>query len=88
MGFAIMFSFVSDLVIRARIKNSSDPDYIEFDMSTENITYKSLLRKCCEELGINENQIVKIKKRDVRIRNDADARRLRTLEYLDILVKD
>lgn len=57
-------------------------------MSTEDITYKSVLKKCCEELEIREDQVVKIKRDLVRIRNDADVRRFGDSVYLDVFIKD
>lgn len=77
-----------DLVIRARIKNSDDNDYIEFDMCKRTATFDSVVKKCCEELEIVPDQLVKIKKGDVRLRNDADVRRFSNLVYLDVFVKE
>lgn len=79
---------ISDLIVRVRIASSGDDDFIEFEMPFENATYNSLLKKCCEELEIRKETVVKIKKGLVRIRNDADVRRFRNVEYLDIFVKD
>lgn len=82
-------TYVVDLIIiRARVANSDDPDYIEFDMPKENMTYQSLVKRCCEELEINQDRVAKVKKGSVRLRNDADVRRFNSLVCLDLHVKD
>lgn len=80
--------FVSDVTIRVRIENSDDPDYIEFAMCRETITYQSLLKRCCEELEINENIVYKIKKGIVKIRNDDDVKRFSDIECLELFIKN
>uniref|UniRef100_A0A6P7F3N2 Ankyrin repeat domain-containing protein 40-like isoform X2 n=1 Tax=Diabrotica virgifera virgifera TaxID=50390 RepID=A0A6P7F3N2_DIAVI len=75
------------LVIQVKIE-SDDPDYIEIEIAKSNLTYANLLRVCCQELGITENQVERIRKEpDVRLRNDKDVKRLDEDDSLEIVLK-
>lgn len=57
-------------------------------MPKENVTYQSLVKRCCEELEIDQDRVAKVKKGSVRLRNDADVRRFDSLVHLDLHVRD
>lgn len=52
----------AELVIKVRVANSGDPDFIEVELPMMELTYYTLLRVCCEELGLSASQVVRIRK--------------------------
>lgn len=50
-------NYVSELVLKVRVGNGGDPDFIEIEIPRNELTYYSLLRVCCEELGLNASQV-------------------------------
>lgn len=81
---------ILDIIFRVRIENSNDDDdcdYIEFEMEKKAMSYKSLIKKCCEELEIDPEQFAKIKCGLVRLRNDCDVQRLTNYSFLNLYIK-
>lgn len=60
-GF-ILFYFQSELVLKVRVQNLRDNDFIEIELDRQELTYQDLLRVSCCELGINPEQVEKIRK--------------------------
>nr|XP_023027255.1 ankyrin repeat domain-containing protein 40-like [Leptinotarsa decemlineata]XP_023027256.1 ankyrin repeat domain-containing protein 40-like [Leptinotarsa decemlineata]XP_023027257.1 ankyrin repeat domain-containing protein 40-like [Leptinotarsa decemlineata] len=77
-----------DLVLKVRIHGSSDPDFIEVEIPRWKLTFGSLLKICCAELDIPENQVERIRKLpDTRLRRDSDVKRLKDNQALEIVLK-
>ncbi|KAK4873592.1 hypothetical protein RN001_012952 [Aquatica leii] len=77
-----------DLVLKARIAGSNDPDYIEIEIPRWKLTYSSLLHICCQELEIKETQVERIRKLpNTRLRKDSDVKRLTDFQCLEVVVK-
>ncbi|KAF5287501.1 hypothetical protein FQA39_LY04129 [Lamprigera yunnana] len=77
-----------DLVLKARIAGSNDPDYIEIEIPRWKLTYASLLHICCQELEIKETQVERIRKLPhTRLRKDSDVKRLMDLQCIEIVLK-
>lgn len=57
-------SFSPELVLKVRIQNPSarENDFIEVELDRQELTYRSLLRVCCRELGISAEHVEKIRK--------------------------
>lgn len=78
----------ADLILRVRIANSSDPDFIEIEVPRWKLTYSSLMHICCEELEVGESQVERIRKLpNTRLRKDSDVKRLSCLQSLEVVLK-
>lgn len=53
---------LSELVLKVRVQNLRDNDFIEIELDRQELTYQDLLRVSCYELGINPEQVEKIRK--------------------------
>lgn len=51
-----------ELVLKVRVQNLRDNDFIEIELDRQELTYQDLLRVSCCELGINPEQVEKIRK--------------------------
>lgn len=79
---------ISDIVLKIRVHGSSDPDFIEVEIPRWKLTYKNLVKVCCEELEIHDMQVERIRKLpDTRLRNDNDVKRLTDFQSLEIVLK-
>lgn len=58
------FLFLLELVLKVRIQNPSlrENDFIEIELDRQELTYQELLRVSCCELGVNPDQVEKIRK--------------------------
>ncbi|XP_014207388.1 ankyrin repeat domain-containing protein 40 isoform X1 [Copidosoma floridanum] len=76
-----------ELVLKIRIENSSDTDFIEVDLPCNALTYQNLIKLCCDELGINQAQIAKLRKLpNTRIRRDKDVDRLQNYQEIEVVL--
>ncbi|XP_045475758.1 ankyrin repeat domain-containing protein 40-like [Harmonia axyridis] len=77
-----------DIVLKIRISGSSDPDFIEVDIPKWKLTYKNLLKLCCEELQCSEEQVERIRKLpNTRLRSDSDIGRLENFQEIEIVMR-
>lgn len=77
---------VDELVLKVRVGNG-DPDFIEIELPRSELTYYSLLRICCEELGLNASQVLRIRKLpNTMLRKDKDVQRLTQMQELEVVV--
>lgn len=53
---------LSELVLKVRVQNLRDSDFIEIELDRQELTYQDLLRVSCCELGVNPEQVEKIRK--------------------------
>lgn len=78
---------VLELVLKVRVANSGDPDFIEVELPQAELTYYTLLRVCCDELGLSASQVVRIRKLpDTMIRKDKDVQRLHNFQEIELVV--
>ncbi|XP_026557944.1 ankyrin repeat domain-containing protein 40-like [Pseudonaja textilis] len=52
----------TELVLKVRVQNPKEYDFIEIELDRKQLTYQDLLSVCCCELGINSEQVEKIRK--------------------------
>jgi hypothetical protein len=83
LGFVIYKNYsivvISELVLKIRIANSPDPDFIEVEIPEAN--FSCLLRVCCEELGIPAQRVTRVRKLpNTVVRKDKDVQRLQYLQ--------
>ncbi|CAL4081588.1 unnamed protein product, partial [Meganyctiphanes norvegica] len=77
-----------ELVLKIRVANMEDTDFIEMDIKCSDLTYGQLLTLCCRELGVNAQLVERIRKLpNTRLRNDRDIRRLTEYQELEIVMK-
>lgn len=80
-------SHTDDLVLKIRIAESPDPDFIEIELSRRQLTFANLLDICSSELNIKSSIVSRIRKLpDTRLRNDADVKRLMNMQKLELVL--
>lgn len=81
------FCLFSELVLKIRVANLSDPDFIEVDLPCNSLNYKDLIRVCCDELQVDESQILKLRKLpNTKIRRDKDVQRLVNFQEIEVVL--
>ena len=77
-----------EIVLKLRIANSEEEDFIEVDLDRSSLTFQILEIVCCDELGIEANNIKKIRKLpNTIVRNDRDTKRLVSFQELEVVLK-
>ncbi|KAL0130539.1 hypothetical protein PUN28_002282 [Cardiocondyla obscurior] len=76
-----------ELVLKIRVANTADPDFIEVELSRDDLTYQGLLLLCCIELNLNSRQVQKLRKLpNTRLRKDKDIERLQNFQEIEVVV--
>ncbi|NXQ45599.1 ANR40 protein, partial [Catharus fuscescens] len=76
-----------ELVLKVRVQNLRDNDFIEIELDRQELTYQDLLRVSCCELGINPEQVEKIRKLpNTLVRKDKDVARLQDFQELELVL--
>ncbi|XP_023687041.1 ankyrin repeat domain-containing protein 40 isoform X3 [Paramormyrops kingsleyae] len=81
---------VQELVLKVRIQNPNarENDFIEVELDRQELTYRSLLRVCCRELGISADHVEKIRKLpNTMLRKDKDVARLQDFQELEVVLE-
>ncbi|KAJ8363813.1 hypothetical protein SKAU_G00126440 [Synaphobranchus kaupii] len=81
---------VQELVLKVRIQNTQarENDFIEVELDRQELTYRSLLRVCCRELGISSDHVEKIRKLpNTMLRKDKDVARLQDFQELEVVLE-
>ncbi|KAK8718849.1 hypothetical protein OTU49_014424, partial [Cherax quadricarinatus] len=77
-----------ELVLKVRVANTDDPDFIEVDFQRAQMKYSHLLTTCCKELAVNPQLVERIRKLpNTRLRNDKDVQRLCDYTELELVIK-
>lgn len=75
-----------ELVLKIRIANAADPDFVEVELSRTDLTYRALLYLCCMELDLKPQQIQKLRKLpNTRLRKDKDIQRLQDFQEIEVV---
>ncbi|KAF4516917.1 hypothetical protein B566_EDAN008006 [Ephemera danica] len=75
-----------ELVLKVRVANSTDPDFIEVEVPEP--TFSCLLRICCEELGVAAQRVTRVRKLpNTILRKDRDVQRLQYLQEIELVVE-
>ncbi|XP_043528751.1 ankyrin repeat domain-containing protein 40-like [Frieseomelitta varia] len=78
--------YQDELVLKIRIADAPDPDFIEIELPQNDLTYQALIRICCQELNVDPNQIVKLRKLpNTRLRKDEDIQRLQNFQEIEVI---
>ena len=76
-----------EIVLKLRIADCEDGDFIEVDFHRSSLTYQNLETVFCEELGIEAKNIKKIRKLpNTIVRNDRDMKRLQPFQELEVVL--
>lgn len=76
-----------ELVLKIRIANTADPDFVEVELPRSELTYQALLCLCCKELDLNLHQIQKLRKLpNTRLRKDKDIQRLQNFQEIEVII--
>ena len=76
-----------EIVLKLRIADTDEKDFIEVDLSRRNLSFQTLEKVCCEELGIEAKNIKKIRKLpNTIVRNDKDMTRLLPFQELEVVL--
>ncbi|XP_076379268.1 ankyrin repeat domain-containing protein 40 [Megalopta genalis] len=78
--------YTDELVLKIRVADALDPDFIEIELPQNNLTYQTLIEVCCQELNIDCNQIVKLRKLpNTKLRKDKDIQRLQNFQEIEVV---
>ncbi|XP_076635638.1 ankyrin repeat domain-containing protein 40 isoform X1 [Colletes latitarsis] len=78
--------YLDELVLKIRVADAPDPDFIEIELPQSDLTYQALIRVCCQELNIDQNQIVKLRKLpNTKLRKDEDIQRLQNFQEIEVV---
>ncbi|XP_009472472.1 PREDICTED: ankyrin repeat domain-containing protein 40-like [Nipponia nippon] len=78
---------MQELVLKVRVQNLRDNDFIEIELDRQELTYRDLLRVSCCELGVNPDQVEKIRKLpNTLVRKDKDVARLQDFQELELVL--
>lgn len=75
-----------ELVLKIRVANTADPDFVEVELLRSELTYQALLYLCCKELDLSPHQIQKLRKLpNTRLRKDKDIQRLENFQEIEVV---
>ncbi|XP_059684107.1 ankyrin repeat domain-containing protein 40 isoform X1 [Gavia stellata] len=78
---------MQELVLKVRVQNLRDNDFIEIELDRQELTYQDLLRVSCCELGVNPEHVEKIRKLpNTLVRKDKDVARLQDFQELELVL--
>ncbi|XP_076792114.1 putative ANKRD40 C-terminal-like protein isoform X1 [Arvicanthis niloticus] len=78
---------LAELVLKVRIQDSKENDFIEIELHRQELSYQNLLQVSCSELGIPSEQVEKIRKLpNTLLRKDKDIQRLQDFQEIELLL--
>ena len=79
--------FLAELVLKVRVANSIETDFIEIELDNRHLTFDNLVNMMCKELDLNKRLVSKIRKLpDTIVRKDKDVKRLKDFQELEVVV--
>lgn len=77
----------AELVLKVRIQSPKESDFIEVELNRQELSYQNLLKVSCCELGINPEEVEKIRKLpNTLLRKDKDILRLQDFEEVEVIL--
>ncbi|XP_072028827.1 ankyrin repeat domain-containing protein 40-like [Amphiura filiformis] len=77
-----------ELVLKVRIANAQDTDYIEIELDRLQLTFANLIHTCCQELQVESSSVLKISKLpNTILRKDKDVMRLVDFQELELVIQ-
>ena len=82
--------FFAELVLRVRLANSSETDFLEIELDKTQLTYQVLLNTMCSELDVDPRVVInKVRKLpNIIVRKDKDVRRLVDFQELELFITE
>lgn len=79
--------FITEVVLKIRLANSDERDFLEVELDRSNWCFESLLNLMCRELVVDRRLVQKVRKLpDTIVRKDKDVRRLRDFQELELVL--
>lgn len=76
-----------NIILKIRVANTSDPDFIEIDLPRRKLKLHSLIVALCEELEVQTKMVEKVRKLpNTRMRRDIEVRRLQDYDELELVL--
>ncbi|XP_031209919.1 putative ANKRD40 C-terminal-like protein [Mastomys coucha] len=76
-----------ELVLKVRIQDSEENDFIEIELHRQELSYQNLLQVSCSELGIAPEKVEKMRKLpNTLLRKDKDIQRLQDFQEIELLL--
>ncbi|XP_021034044.1 putative ANKRD40 C-terminal-like protein [Mus caroli] len=76
-----------ELVLKVRIQDSRENDFIEIELPRQELSYQNLLQVSCSQLGIPPEQVEKMRKLpNTLLRKDKDIQRLQDFQEIELLL--
>ncbi|KAK6177644.1 hypothetical protein SNE40_015704 [Patella caerulea] len=77
----------NEIVLKARIANMEETDFIEIELDRSTLTFVALVQLLCEELKVDSKLVQKVRKRpDTIVRKDKDVARLKDFQELELVL--
>ena len=74
-------------ILKIRVANLTDQDFIEIDLPKTNLTFNDLKRIMCEELNISAETVERLRKLpNTKLRRDIDVQRLTDYEEIELVL--
>ncbi|XP_022108404.1 ankyrin repeat domain-containing protein 40-like isoform X2 [Acanthaster planci] len=81
-------SLLGELVLKVRVANSAETDFIEIEIDRNERTFSNLVLTCCRELNCEPETVVKVRKLpNTILRKDKDVWRLTDFQELEIVLQ-
>ncbi|CAL1283410.1 unnamed protein product [Larinioides sclopetarius] len=79
---------MDEIVLKVRVAESLDPDFIEIEVPFKDLTYENVCRICCEELEVLPKNVLKLRKLpNTIVRKDKDVLRFQNFQELELVLK-
>ena len=80
---------VAELVIRVRLADSTETDFLEIELEKTRLTYQALVDAMCSALHVEPRAVRKVRKLpNVIVRKDKDVARLVDFQELELFITD
>merc|ERR1711974_410011 len=76
------------VILKIRVAAGGDPDYVELELPREAMTLEYLTVAACEELGVEADQIERVRKMpNTRLRRDREVARLTDYQEVELVLQ-
>jgi len=77
-----------EVILKIRVAAGADPDYVELELPREAMTLEYLTVAACEELGVEADQIERVRKMpNTRLRRDREVARLTDYQEVELVLR-
>ena len=84
-----IFIVDTELVLKVRVANATETDFIEIEMDKTVLTFEALIDTMCSQLDIDRQLVTKVRKLpNTIVRKDKDVRRLVDFQELELVLSN